>query len=221
MGAHATNTTRTRGRPSRKDATDLRRDICRKAGDLFAELGPDATTMQQVADVAGVDRRLVYHYFGGKDQLYLEVLGQSYGQLTVLADRLSERSDTLEQYVEALFDTYFQFCVENPAFVRMLMWENLRDVRGLRRVASASNVLAVSRQKLGALIEHAAAAGRCRAQLDPEMLLIECLGLVFFYFSNAHSLGLVLGRDLREASMQQKWSRHAVNSILHSVRPTP
>lgn len=58
----------------RRGKQDTRSAIVNAARAAFAERGFDATTIRQVAAEAGVDPALVHHYFGTKDDLFLEVL---------------------------------------------------------------------------------------------------------------------------------------------------
>lgn len=44
------------------------------ATELFAERGPSAVTVRQIAEQAGVNHGLVHHYFGSKDALLADVL---------------------------------------------------------------------------------------------------------------------------------------------------
>jgi AcrR family transcriptional regulator len=58
-----------RGR--RPAGEDRRGDILAAARDEFGARGFDATTIRGVARAAGVDPRLVHHYFDGKDALFV------------------------------------------------------------------------------------------------------------------------------------------------------
>jgi TetR/AcrR family transcriptional repressor of mexJK operon len=70
-----TPTRRTRG-PSRSK----HRDILDGALDLFLELGFDATTIEGVADRAGVSKQTVYAHFGDKETLFRELVEREVGQ---------------------------------------------------------------------------------------------------------------------------------------------
>ena len=52
----------------------VRASLIASATDLFADRGPRAVTVRQVADAAGVNHGLVHHYFGSKDGLVAAVL---------------------------------------------------------------------------------------------------------------------------------------------------
>jgi len=54
---------------------------------LFAELGVDGTTVEEIAATAGVSKPVVYEHFGGKEGLYAVVVDR---ELTTLLDLLTD-----------------------------------------------------------------------------------------------------------------------------------
>ena len=63
-----------KGRFSRLDPEQRRRQILDAAVRVFSERGYDNTSTGQIAEAAGVTRGLLHHYFGGKRDLYLAVV---------------------------------------------------------------------------------------------------------------------------------------------------
>lgn len=61
------------GRPKGK-SRDTKKLIGDVASKLFAELGYDRTTVRLVADTANVDPKLVMHYFGNKQKLFVSTM---------------------------------------------------------------------------------------------------------------------------------------------------
>jgi len=62
------------GRPP-QNSGDKRAAIAEEATRQFSELGYDKTTIRSVATAAGVDPKLVMHYFGNKQKLFVETMG--------------------------------------------------------------------------------------------------------------------------------------------------
>jgi AcrR family transcriptional regulator len=62
---------RTGRRPGNQDTREAILAAARKA---FAERGYDGTSIRQIATEAKVDPALVHHYFGAKEQLFLEIM---------------------------------------------------------------------------------------------------------------------------------------------------
>ena len=67
---------KTRGRPlcSTQGNDQRRRAIAKASAHSFAKLGYDKTTIRGVAEKAGVDPKLVMHYFGNKERLFLSTI---------------------------------------------------------------------------------------------------------------------------------------------------
>src|SRR3954465_9810534 len=63
------------------------------AGDLFAEQGVSATSLQAIADRLGVTKAAVYHQFGSKDDIVLAVAGPVISLLREIADAAAPRPE--------------------------------------------------------------------------------------------------------------------------------
>jgi AcrR family transcriptional regulator len=78
-----------RGR--RRLSVDERRDeLIAAALDLFSARPPDEVSIDDVAAAAGASRALVYHYFGGKHELYVAALRSAAKQLSDLLEPPAE-----------------------------------------------------------------------------------------------------------------------------------
>src|SRR3954466_5332152 len=59
----------------RRLTPDARRAELLRAGErVFTEAAYDDVSIEQIADTAGVSKNLLYHYFAGKRELYLETI---------------------------------------------------------------------------------------------------------------------------------------------------
>ena len=73
------------GKPVRKkavrDSERSRAAVLAAAMKEFAESGYGGARIDKVAERAGVNKQLIYYYFGNKDDLYLAVLDSAYSAL--------------------------------------------------------------------------------------------------------------------------------------------
>ncbi|WP_293018708.1 TetR/AcrR family transcriptional regulator [Mycolicibacterium sp.] len=67
--------------------------IMEHATALFAERGFAATTLQDVADAAGLSRAALYHYVANKDELLAKLVHERAEEPAILLRTLSERTD--------------------------------------------------------------------------------------------------------------------------------
>ncbi len=126
----------------RLSAADRRRQLVAVALDLFAERGFNATTMDDIAERAGVTKPLLYQHFASKRALYLELVdGVSHDMVEAIATSAAAASGPRQQ-VEAGFAAYFQFVATSTTAFRRIFGSDIPDdpelSGALRRVEAAA-----------------------------------------------------------------------------------
>ncbi|GAA4065959.1 TetR/AcrR family transcriptional regulator [Actinomadura miaoliensis] len=101
-------------RSRRRLSVDERRDeLIEAALGLFSTRPPEDVSIDDVAVAAGASRALVYHYFGGKQELYVAALTSAARQLSVLLEPPTE-GRPLERLRISL-KRYFDFVEDHAA----------------------------------------------------------------------------------------------------------
>jgi len=203
-------------RPRRRDAADSRRRLLDAAIEVFAAHGPAAATLEEICTRAKLNKRLVYHYFGSKDAIYAAALAVVYEQFFSLEVELGSMLLPVEDLLATLVRRYYQFLSEHPAFVRLICYENLQGGR-------TATTLSLGGQKAPVItaLRLALAKGqadrRFRAGVDVTQLLISIFALCFFFFSNQHTLGLLLGPSATGRKALADRIDHVVSLLLHGI----
>ncbi|MEN0061880.1 MAG: TetR family transcriptional regulator [Myxococcota bacterium] len=99
--------------------------ILREAERLFADQGYDGTSVQQVAEAAGVRRPTLIYHFGSKDQLRLEVLEGVLSRWKEELPRILLASQSGPDRFRSILETAFAFFYERPDRARLLTREML------------------------------------------------------------------------------------------------
>lgn len=114
---------RPRLRPAPLDAEGrtAREQILHAAAELFVSQGLAATTTRQIAERVGVRQASLYYYFGGKDEILLELLTQSVRPSLSVARRLeSSCGDDPAAGLYALAVTDVRTLASSPHNIAML-----------------------------------------------------------------------------------------------------
>jgi TetR/AcrR family transcriptional regulator len=214
------NRSRRRGRPKRGDGGPelSKRRIVEAAAAAFAADGYGGARINEIARRAGTNKRMLYHYFGGKEGLYTAVLEAAYGAFRAAERQLSIDNLPPERGLRKLIEFTFDYCAENPDFIALLNNANLyrgRHLRGSRQVRALYLPLIDSIRRL---LARGRAAGAFRNGVDPLRLYISIAALGYFYFSNVHTLSAALDRDLSAAAERRAQRRHIVDLVLQSLR---
>jgi AcrR family transcriptional regulator len=129
----------------RLTAARRRRQLIDVALEAFATDGFTATTMEDIATSAGVTKPLLYQHFASKRALYLELIDDVASRLIGALAASTTTGPRTRRQVEAGFEAYFRFAIDNQSAVRML-FDAPHDeelARGLRMIEdSIANFLA-------------------------------------------------------------------------------
>src|SRR5690349_8205949 len=105
---------------SRLPAARRRRQLLDVALDVFAMKGFHQTSMEEVAEAAGVTKPVLYQHFGSKRELYLELLEDVGGQLMAAITKAVASARGPHQQVEAGFAAYFRFVEAHESAFKLL-----------------------------------------------------------------------------------------------------
>lgn len=113
---------------TRLPAARRRRQLLDTALATFAERGFHATSMNDVAESAGVTKPVLYQHFGSKRELYAELLGDVGGHLLDAIEAATAAAEGPRDQVEAGFAAYFRFVAnERDAFLVLFGGGTRRD----------------------------------------------------------------------------------------------
>ncbi len=157
------------------------------AEELFARKGPSAS-VDLIARKSRLNKRMVYHYFGSKAGLWQAVLVRQYEKAARVETDLPDKT-TISEITSELVARYYRFLASDKHFVKILMHENLQEGKFVRK-------LPVAKTKFPLLQTLEKALNHPDNRHAPAQLLIDCLALCFFYFSNQATLSTLFGFDL-------------------------
>ena len=122
----------------RLPAEQRRVQLLEVAIELFAEHGFHATSMEDIAEAAGVTKPVVYQHFPSKRALYRELLDDVDTQLTNRLIVATASASTGRERVQEGFATYFRFVAEHRAAFRLLFGASVRNDPEFTVVAEAT-----------------------------------------------------------------------------------
>src|SRR5277367_4290800 len=115
----------------RLTAGQRRRQLVAVALELFAQRGYRSTTMDDIAEAAGVTKPLVYHHFSSKRALYLELVNSIAQELLLAVRSGVTQAEGPRQQVEMGFAAYFRLVISREAEFRLLYGRDHADDKEL------------------------------------------------------------------------------------------
>ena len=122
-----------RGSSSRRNASDIRERILTAAFREFADKGLDGARVDKIATRAGVNKGMLYHYFGSKERLFSAALERLYVTIRAKQGSLQVRDLKPEQAMRKLIGHPAEIWMEHPDFFGVLNSENLHQARHVKR----------------------------------------------------------------------------------------
>ncbi len=177
-----------------RDPKRTRERILAAALREFSAKGFAGARVDRIARRARINKRMLYHYFGNKEDLFREILGRKLEERAAWATAApDDPGDTLTHW--------FELACQDLDWVRLIEWEALAVGDGpilseaRRRRAFGSGV-----DKLRAV----QAKGLLPRELDPRHLLLSMLGLTTFPLAFPQVTRLVTGLSPRDPGFQKR-----------------
>jgi len=202
--------------PRRKrDATATRSKLLATAERLFVEKGFDGTRIDEIAENAGINKRMLYVYFGNKEQVYAEVLRSCFERVLALSKPADPGDRGPVAEAEAIIRRYFAFVADHPQIVRMIGWESL----GGRSGEMLARMLAAGLEDLHKVVRKGKRQGAFRKDLDEDKIALSVSALCIGYFSRRAMLEALWGRDLSSPELRQELLDHILSLVMHGILP--
>jgi AcrR family transcriptional regulator len=110
----------------RLPAAERRRQLLSVAIEEFGSTGYHDTSMNRLADAAGVTKPVLYQHFASKRDLYLELLRDIGGRLRESILEATSQAEGPHRQVEAGFGAYFKFFADDPPAFLVLFGDGAR-----------------------------------------------------------------------------------------------
>ena len=201
-----------------QDAAETRENILDVAMREFADKGLAGARIDEIADKTASSKRMIYYYFGGKDELYRAVLERAYARIR--HQEQAARFETLEPEaaLRAVVGHNFDYHFEHPEFVRLVMNENVHHGVHIAQVAGLKERNESAVAQLRAILRKGEEQGVFRAGVDPVDLHTTISALSFYNVSNRHTFLHNFGVDFSDGAYRAKRREQIVECVLGWVR---
>jgi AcrR family transcriptional regulator len=184
----------------------------------FTEKGYAGARIDSIALKSGSNKRMIYHYFGDKDGLYLAVLESAYVGIRSSEAKLQLTNLEPVQAIERLVEFSWDYFIEHPEFLSLLATENLHRAKFLKKSKRVLQLHSPLVSMISDVLRRGADDGVFRRDADPVYVYISIASLGIFYLSNRWTLSAIFARDLMAQTEIRAWGRHISSVILSYLR---
>jgi AcrR family transcriptional regulator len=213
----STDTLAPAAKPRVRDAEATKARILEAAKKEFAKSGMGGARVDVIAEKAKANKRMIYHYFGSKEDLFRTVLENAYIDIRSAEQKLNldhlEPRDALERLVRFTWGYY----LKNPEFITLVNSENLHRAKHLKQ----SEIVKVYSRKFVAMMENiltrGVAAGVFRQGVDPVQLNITVAAIGYYYLTNRFTGAILFERDLMSKEALEERLAFNIDTIMRMV----
>jgi AcrR family transcriptional regulator len=200
-----------------RDAERTQQALLTAAEAEFASKGLAGARVDVIAEQADANKRMLYYYFGSKDDLYLAVLERAYGAMREAERELNLTNLAPLDAIKALVEFKFDYCQQHPRIIALLAGENMHEAKYLKRSRRLREMHTSLVDAISTVLDLGTQQGVMRPGIDPLHLYISISALSYFYFSNAATLSTAFGRQLTSPPELALRRQHAVDVILSYI----
>jgi AcrR family transcriptional regulator len=190
-----------------RDAERTRMEILEVATREFADQGFAGARVDEIASQTRTTKRMIYYYFGSKEQLFVEVLERAYATIraaeqTIDVDHLDPAA-AIRRLAELTFDHH----ESHPDFIRLVSIENIHRAEHI----AGRDDFAGQNSPVIELIEKILARGRhegsFRRDVDAVDLHMMISAFCVFRVANRHTFGAIFDRDLTNPDLRDRYRK--------------
>jgi AcrR family transcriptional regulator len=188
-----------------RDAARTRAEILDVATREFADRGYNGARVDEIATKTRTTKRMMYYYFGSKEQLYIAVLERVYQQIRTAEQALDVDGLDPVQAIRRIAELTFDHHQSHPDFIRLVSIENINRAEHMAK----SPTFPGQNASVVALIEQILARGREQGRFAREVDALDVHMLISSYcvfrVANRHTFKTIFGRDLADPALRDRY----------------
>lgn len=179
---------------------------------LFSHDNFSSVSIKQIAAASGVNSALISYYFGGKKNLYQEVLYTEAEKFLKLQDKIRQRNESPLTKLRSYVDSIAQMQRAHPYNIHLIYRELLSPQPMFENYVR--NKLYRIHQFMSELVDEAIACGEIQTNIKPTHVAFTLEGIIMFFFLTKSQIREI-GRFEHGAEMD--YLLQALNTYLASL----
>ncbi|MGH2893074.1 MAG: TetR family transcriptional regulator [Solirubrobacteraceae bacterium] len=202
-------------RPRRqRDPEQTRAEILNVAADEFAEHGFAGARVDRIAAQMRTTKRMIYYYFGSKEDLYVAVLERAYAAIRRAEQEIDvDHLDPIAA-IRRLAELTFDHHEANPNFLRLVSIENIHRAEHLRRSSEIANLNVPAIDLIARILERGYDSQTFVRRVDAVDLHMMISAFCVFRVSNQHTFGVIFDRDLTSSDLRDRYRKMLADMVV-------
>ncbi|GBQ14267.1 TetR family transcriptional regulator [Acetobacter cibinongensis NRIC 0482] len=210
----STKTVSTPPSPRIRDAEATKLRILEAAKKEFAQNGLEGARVDAIALEAQANKRMIYHYFESKENLFKVIIEQAYLDIRSEEALLNLESLTPKDAITEFVKFTWNYYLRNPEFITLVNNENLNKARHIKDSSILREVSKKFVDRIQAILDKGTQDGTFRAGLDAVQVNITIASIGYYYLTNSHTGSVIFNRDFLSKKALQERLAFNIDTIL-------
>ena len=185
--------------------------ILNVAREVFMRNGYSGTTIQQIADEAGINKSLLHYYYRSKEKLFGQIFAEVFSQFIPELGKIFMTDKSLEEKIRAFVDSYIEGFIRNPLIPIFVMQELSSNPQHLADLIKKSGI---DPEMVIKMISESLKNEDLNIQ-DPRQFMVNMIGLCVFPFAAQPLIQrLIFNNDEKAYSKFLLERKHEVSEFL-------
>lgn len=202
----------------KRDAEATKRRILQAAKKEFAKHGLGGARVDEIAERANANKRMLYHYFGSKEDLFRTVLEAAYLDIRNAERELKLESLSPPDALESLVRFTWKYYLNNPEFITLVNSENLHRARHIKSLTKLPETMTGLVGLVEGILKRGQETGEFRDGIDATQLNITIAAIGYYYLTNRFTGSFLFQRDMMDKDALEERLNFNVESILKIVQ---
>jgi AcrR family transcriptional regulator len=203
-----------------RDAERTRSEILEVATREFAEHGLAGARVDEIAARTRTTKRMIYYYFGGKEQLYIEVLEAAYARIRSVEREVDVEHLDPREAIRRLAELTFDHHDSHPEFIRLVSIENIHRAEHMRKSKRLANLNHPAIALIERILERGRAEQAFRRDVDPIDVHMLISSFCVFRVANRHTFRTLFERDLADPERRDHYRRMLGDMVVDYLSAT-
>ncbi|MEG1421615.1 MAG: TetR/AcrR family transcriptional regulator [Citrobacter sp.] len=172
-------------------AQNLKERLLLCAVNEFAEYGYEGARVDNIVKAADCSKQTVYHHFGNKENLFIEVLEYTWNDIRQKEKSLDVSELSPAKAIEKIIDFTWDYYIGNPWFLKIVHSENQSKGVHYAKSKRLPEINCTHLQLMESLLEEGKRLNIFKPDIDPLQVNINIAALGGYYLINQYTLGMV------------------------------
>ena len=203
-----------------RDADRTKQEILDVAAREFADQGLAGARVDEIADQTRTTKRMIYYYFGSKEQLFVAVLERAYATIRAAEQEIEVDHLDPPAAIRRLAELTFDHHESHPDFSRLVSIENIHRARHIAGRADFAGQNTPAIELIERILARGGEDGSFTRDVDAIDLHMMISAFCVFRMANRHTFKAIFDRDLAESNLRDRYRRMLGDMVVEYLGAT-